>query len=68
MSCFDFARAAEEAGISPERLQKLCAMMRHEFPDDDMLYELHVLRACMAVRDGRIDLDDVLRTEAAQTA
>ena len=66
---FDFARTAEEAGIAPARLRQLCEAVRRDFPIDDMLYELHVLRACMAVRDKLVSLDELLRSEtAAQTA
>ena len=38
--------------------------MRREFPRDDMMHELHALRACMAVRDGLVAVDELL--EAAQ--
>ena len=68
MSYFNFTPVAEEAGISPDKLCELCAVIRREYPADDMLYELHVLRACMAVRDGLITLDDVLRTESEPRA
>jgi hypothetical protein len=69
MQYFDYESVAREAGIPQARLAELCALIRREFPFDDMLYELHVLRACMAVRDGTVRLDDILRTEiAAQSA
>ena len=64
MRYFDFEKVAGEAGIPAGRLDELCRMMRREFPRDEMLYELHVLRACMAVRDGRMRLEDVLVGEA----
>ena len=60
---FNYDRVAEQAGISALRLRELCEVMRREFPADDMLYELHVLRACMAVRDGLVSLDDAIRPE-----
>jgi hypothetical protein len=28
-----------------------------------MMYELHILRACMAIRDGNVSLEDVIHTE-----
>jgi len=28
-----------------------------------MMYEIHVLRACMAIRDGLITLEDALSSE-----
>ena len=68
MSHFNFTPVAKEAGIPPDKLRELCAVIRRDFPADDMLYELHVLRACMAVRDGLIGLDDVLQTESEPRA
>jgi hypothetical protein len=35
-------------------------MIRKDFPADDMMYELHVLRACMPVRDGYAQIEDIL--------
>jgi len=63
MSYFDYQKVANEAGISKDNLDKICNDMRREFPRDDMMFELHVLRACMAVRDGHISLDLFLKDE-----
>ncbi len=60
MQYFDYETVACEAGITPDKLAKLCQAIRQEFPRDDMLYELHVLRACMSVKDGYARIDDVL--------
>jgi hypothetical protein len=60
MRYFAFENVAREAGISDDRLQELCRATRREFLHDDMMYELHVLRACMAVRDGLISLEAAL--------
>ena len=65
MKYFNYEKVAAEAGISPEKLQELEERIRQEFPSDEMMYELHVLRACMAVRDGHIKLADALGTEPA---
>lgn len=64
MYYFDFEKVARQAGISAAQLKQLCEAMHREFPSDEMLRELHVLRACMAVRDGLISLEDALRGEA----
>lgn len=64
MHYFDFEKVAHQAGISAGHLEQLCKAMHREFPRDEMMHELHVLRACMAVRDGLITLDDALRVEA----
>ncbi|OFV93135.1 MAG: hypothetical protein A3G76_16785 [Acidobacteria bacterium RIFCSPLOWO2_12_FULL_65_11] len=57
---FDYEPVAEQARIPPDKLASLREVLRAEFPHDDMLFELHVLRACMAVRDGLITLDELL--------
>ena len=60
MHFFDFETVAREAGISGDCLGQLQQSMRREFPGDEMMYELHVLRACMAIRDGLITLEEAL--------
>ena len=61
MEYFDYESVANEASIPPEKLEAIAAMIRKEFPADAMLFELHVLRACMAIRDGYVTLEDVLK-------
>ena len=60
MKYFDYESVARQAGIQADKLASLREILRAEFPRDDMLFELHVLRACMAVRDGLIAEDDLL--------
>lgn len=66
MRYFDHEKAAREAGIPTDKLGELCRIIRQDFPRDNMMYELHVLRACMAIRDGHVRLEDALETH--QTA
>ncbi|MBM4033360.1 MAG: hypothetical protein FJ291_16475 [Planctomycetes bacterium] len=68
MRYFNFKKVAREAGIPPDALADLCKSIRAEFPTDDMMYELHVLRACMGVRDGYAKLEDVLPQEPSALA
>ncbi|MBP7936803.1 MAG: hypothetical protein KA354_19345 [Phycisphaerae bacterium] len=65
MEYFDYESAAREAGISADLLTRVVAAMRIEFPHDLMMLELHVLRACMAVRDGQATVDQILETSIA---
>ncbi len=65
MRYFDFEKVASEAGISADKLTEISRLMRLEFPRDEMMYELHILRACMAIRDGHIHLEDALLLETA---
>ena len=63
MHDFDYEKVAREAGIAAEALGELSRLIRREFPDDEMMYELHLLRACRAIREGRLTMEDALRDE-----
>ncbi|MBM3473188.1 MAG: hypothetical protein FJX75_07980 [Armatimonadetes bacterium] len=60
---FAWEDVASEAGITPEQLAGIERLVREEFPHDDMLYELHVLRACMAVKDGYCTVEQILQQQ-----
>jgi mRNA-degrading endonuclease YafQ of YafQ-DinJ toxin-antitoxin module len=64
MKYFDYESVAREAKIPEEKLRKLVNLVREEFPHDPLMAELHALRACMAVRDGHVQIDDVLKNKA----
>jgi hypothetical protein len=57
---FDYEDAAREAKIPPDKLDRLCRRVQQEFPHDQMMYELHVLRACMAIKNGILTIDQAL--------
>ena len=65
MDYFDYERVAREAGLTEDQLAAVKEAVREEFPTDDMMWELHVLRACMAIRDGHATLEDVTGRPAA---
>lgn len=64
---FDYRTAAAEARIPARDLRAVERLVRQEFPKDRMMFELHVLRACHAVRDGHLKLRDVLGPQHAHT-
>ena len=64
MKYFDYRSVAREAKIPDVKLRKLVNLVRQEFPQDLMMAELHALRACLAVRDGHIQIDDALKNQA----
>ena len=66
MKYFDYETVAREASIPPEKMKRLVQLMREEFPNDPLMRELHILRACMAIRDGHITLEDALKPESSQ--
>jgi hypothetical protein len=62
---FDYESIAREAGIEAHILASLRQRLRDEFPHDDMMFELHMVRACMGIRDGMISLADILAPPSA---
>jgi hypothetical protein len=67
MEHFDYLTVARQAAIPEASLHELCERIRSEFPHDDLLYELHVLRACIAIRDGLSRIEDVLASLPASS-
>jgi hypothetical protein len=68
MRYFDFGKVAAEAQIPPEKLARLRSAVRREFPQDDMMFELHMLRLCAAIRDGHVTIDQALAEECEAAA
>ena len=60
MRYFDCERIATEADIPADKLEKLRRVIRQEFPRDEMMYELHLLRACMAIKNGILTVEQAL--------
>ncbi len=58
---FDYLTVARDAGISDADLALLQLAIRADYPGDDMLYELRLLRTCKAIRDGHATVADALR-------
>lgn len=63
---FDYADAAKRAGIPGDKLDCLLNLMRAEFPDDETMAELHVLRAVLSVERGEASLEEILRQGASR--
>jgi hypothetical protein len=62
---FEYVSAAKRAGVSSEELDRLIALTRAEFPGDELVVKLHVLRAVQAVERGDVTLP--LSATAIQT-
>jgi hypothetical protein len=60
MEYFDYESAAREARLSDQQLRAICEAVGRDYPRDQMLFELHVLRACNAIRDGRATYGQVV--------
>jgi hypothetical protein len=68
MRYFDYVKVAAEAQIPPNKLARLRSAVRREFPKDEMMCELHMLRVCMAIRDGHVTVEQALAEESEAAA
>lgn len=65
MHYFNYEAVAQEAKIPADKLKLLAKAVREEFPTDDMMYELHLMRVCSAVRDGYVSLEEAIHPRKA---
>ncbi|MEW5936961.1 MAG: hypothetical protein AB1665_03970 [Candidatus Thermoplasmatota archaeon] len=49
---YDIERAFKESGLSRREMERLKKKIKKEFPNDEMMYELHVVRALHALKRG----------------
>jgi hypothetical protein len=60
MNYFKYEPVAQEAAIPPDKLEIIRRRFELDYPEDPMLAELHILRACRIVRDGRGSLAEIV--------
>jgi len=51
---FDVDRAIREAELPQDAVDEILREVRAEFPDEDLMYELHVIRALQAAVAARL--------------
>jgi hypothetical protein len=68
MHYFDYRKAASAANIRRKQLTRMRSVLRREFPRDDMMFELHMLRVCTAIRDGHVTIEQALEDESTEAA
>lgn len=64
MRYFDYEKTAREAKIPADTMAALSRIVRDEFPKDDVMYELHLLRVCMAIQQGLVSFEEAIKPEA----
>ena len=57
---FDYVSAANRAGIPRQVLEQLREFFYTEFPDDEMMAELHLLRAVLSLERRDTTIDEIL--------
>ena len=68
MDYFDYETVAGETAVTAEQLRRLEQRVRAEFPRDQMMFELHMLRAVMAIREGALTVEKALASEPERSA
>jgi len=49
---YDVEAAFKKSGLSRAEIQRIKRQVRKDFPDDDMMYELHIIRILNAMKRG----------------
>jgi hypothetical protein len=60
MKMFDLEKIKRESGLSTAELARLEEQIRREFEGDEMMFELHLIRAIKAIKEGRVTLEEAL--------
>ena len=55
---YDIETAFKRSGLSPEEIKRIKQDVRSEFPNDEMMYELHIIRILNAIKKGYWKLSD----------
>ncbi len=55
---FDIETAFRRSGLSVKEIEKIKRQVSRDFPNDDMMYELHIIRILNAMKNGYWKLDD----------
>ncbi|OGO35415.1 MAG: hypothetical protein A2Z03_08200 [Chloroflexi bacterium RBG_16_56_8] len=61
---FDLERVKKDSGLSPEVLARVEQQVREDFREDDLLFEIHMVRLLRAVKEGRIGIEQILAEPA----
>jgi hypothetical protein len=64
MEYFDYESVARQAKLSPEQIKTIVAAVRRDYPSDEMLFELHALRACRAILNGILTFEEMVEETA----
>jgi hypothetical protein len=54
---YDLKAAYKKSGLTKKEFEKIKSEVRADFPNDDMMYELHVIRILNAIKRGQWRLE-----------
>ena len=58
MEIFDLEKIKKESSLSTAEFTQLEEEIRREFEDDEMMFELHLIRAIRAIKEGWVVLEE----------
>ena len=58
---FNYEAIAKRINLSEERLSEIGKIIRKDFPRDEMMFELHMLRVLMALERKGLTLEDLFK-------
>lgn len=58
MEMFDLEKIKRESGLPTAELTQIEEEIRREFEGDEMMFELHLIRAIRAIKEGWIALEE----------
>ena len=61
---FNYEAIAKRINLPEERLSAIGKIIRKDFPRDEMMFELHMLRVLMALERKALTLEDLLKEES----
>lgn len=56
----DIEKILKEKGLTQQQINLIKAEVRREFPNDEMMYELHLIRLVDSLMEGYCTLKDLL--------
>lgn len=65
---YDYESVARQAGLNADQINSLVARWREDYPEDQVLLELRLLRTCMAIKNGHCTLQQALEHESISAA
>jgi hypothetical protein len=60
MKMFNLEKIKMESGLPMAELARLEEQIRREFEGDEMMFELHLIRAIKAIKEGWVTLEEAL--------
>ncbi len=58
---FDLEKIKRESGLKTDDLARIEVKIKEEFPEDELMFELHFLRTLKAIKEGWVTLEEAVQ-------